>query len=142
MRSELNEGRRYAFAAIVAHEFGHAMQRRKRCSLTGKWLEMHADYMGGYYVGYRHHSLSARSAKQAYVSLAEKGDYNFNNIGHHGTPEERASAFEAGFRCGLSLAKDDPNGENRQAEASKAYRQGLTLMDELRRIESAASNQP
>jgi hypothetical protein len=142
MRSELKEGHRYALAAIVGHEFGHAMQAKKQCSLSGKWRELHADYMGGYYIGARHHELNNQAPKQAYISLSEKGDYNFNEVGHHGTPEERGSAFEAGYRYALSIAKNNRDRTINRADAARAYDRGLTIVEALKSMEDVVKDRP
>jgi hypothetical protein len=136
MRSELSDGRPHAFAAIIGHEFAHAMQARKKYPLDGKWCELHADYMAGYYVATRSH-LADQAPVQSYLSLYKKGDYNFNDVGHHGTPKERGDAFEAGYRFGLSIAKNEHQGTKKLAGAAGAYQKGLTLMESLKNMEDA-----
>jgi hypothetical protein len=133
MRSELRDGRPYAFSAIVGHEFGHAMQQKRKCELKGKWREMHADYMAGYYVGVSR-LFQGTAPLQSCVSLYHKGDYNFNDVGHHGTPMERARAFEAGYQFGRSKARDMTDGGD-CAKALEAYRQGLVYIEGLKSTE-------
>jgi hypothetical protein len=93
-----------AVTAVCAHEYGHILQYKlnlKRLILAGqstvKRLELHADYLAGYYAGTR------KLKKQAYpaaVFATEKysgGDFNSNSPQHHGRPDERAAAVIRGF---------------------------------------------
>lgn len=137
MKSEIREGRRYAILAILGHESAHAMQKKNQCALPGKWRELHADYMGGYWMARRKPHVPNQDPRQAYRSLCLMGDYHFNQPGHHGTPDERGNAFEAGYRYGLSVVKTDPEGSIKQAEAAKAYHQRLILMESLESREDA-----
>jgi hypothetical protein len=93
-----------AVAAICAHEFGHILQTKLNLrptilagQTTMKRLELHADYLSGYYAGLRKLTKpdypAAVFATQAYSS----GDLTVTNAGHHGRPEERAAAIVRGF---------------------------------------------
>ena len=139
MRSEIEQGRRYAISAIVGHEFGHAMQAKNRCSLHRKWAELHADYMGGYWVARRYFD-PVQAPSQAYASICRMGDYDFNSVGHHGTPEERGDAFEAGCRYGVSIEKANPKRSMDRDDAANAYRAGLKFIEEIRSRGHAADD--
>jgi hypothetical protein len=82
--------------AILAHEFAHAMQNANNFPYPGKWAELHADYMAGWFVALRGR-YRTQDPNRAWASISEKGDYNFFDSGHHGTPQERAEAFAAGY---------------------------------------------
>lgn len=92
-------------AGVIAHEFAHILQfsepglyeRLLDRHGTVKFLELHADFIAGYYMGTkfgdRPQDLETLSRK-----IFELGDNNFTNIGHHGTPQERHVALRSGFR--------------------------------------------
>ena len=93
-----------AVAAICAHEFGHILQFKlnlRRTLLAGqptvKRLELHADYLAGYFAGTeklrKPDYPAAVFATQKYAS----GDLNVSNPRHHGRPDERAAAIVRGF---------------------------------------------
>lgn len=99
-----------AVAGIMAHEFAHILQIKKGSSLSSKYRELHADFLAGYYLGKKNYIQPQYVAGFA-QSLYEKGDYNFRDPNHHGTPEERVIAMFAGF-------------ESAYRSASSAYRVG------------------
>jgi hypothetical protein len=83
--------------AIEAHEFDHIAQYKYKFPWEeGKWRELHADFFAGWYIAHRNRFL-VTSPDQAMANFYYKGDYDFNNPDHHGTPEERVAAFRAGF---------------------------------------------
>jgi hypothetical protein len=101
----------YAVAGILAHEFSHILQARLHSRLSGKFRELHADYMAGYYLGKRS-MIAPTDIRNFAVSLYEKGDFAFWSSTHHGTPEERVIAMVAGFRnSGASLDEAFFHGE-------------------------------
>lgn len=90
---------------VCAHEFAHIVQffsnykqRLDSGQATKKRLELHADFLSGYYLGLR----DARYSRQELVALGRSweslGDSRFNDAQHHGTAEERLQAIEAGFK--------------------------------------------
>ena len=83
--------------SIMAHEFAHAMQHKYGWSGNSKYRELHADYLSGYYIG-NLKSVSESEVKSSIQEFYSKGDFEFNDPGHHGTPEERGCAFLQGFR--------------------------------------------
>ncbi len=100
-----------AVAGIMAHEFAHVLQFESGTKSSGKYLELQADYLAGYYLGKKSY-LSPTNLRAFATSLYEKGDYNFWSPAHHGTPEERVKAMMAGFAArDLSLDEAHSQGE-------------------------------
>jgi hypothetical protein len=91
-------------AAILAHEFGHVAQDHRGCPFPrGKWRELQADYLAGWYIhkeANRFRTLrdtvfdSSKAARAFYM----RGDTAFHSPNHHGTKEERLNAFLSGFK--------------------------------------------
>jgi hypothetical protein len=98
-----------AVAGILAHECGHIFQfqsgyARQLAGPTGKLVELHADYIAGFYLG-RDRSHSKQHVELFAKSLFSKGDYDFNNQAHHGTPQQRVSAMQSGYDMGQTNAE-------------------------------------
>ncbi|MCP4107574.1 MAG: hypothetical protein GY749_18865 [Desulfobacteraceae bacterium] len=90
----------YSIIGIMAHEFGHILQFNAglHAKFPTKLLELHADYLAGWYLGNRK-MVFPTDATQAMRSFYQKGDYAFNNPNHHGTPQERLISFTAGTKA-------------------------------------------
>ena len=93
-----------AVAAVVAHEFGHIAQFKnnlKRVLLNGeetvKRLELHADFLAGYFAGRRKLDRPDFPAAVFATTQHSAGDFRTERINHHGTPDERAGAIVKGF---------------------------------------------
>jgi hypothetical protein len=90
-------------AAVCAHEFGHILQFRygvqERLSRwpTVKRIELHADFLAGYFAAKHKHDKPDFPAVEFAVAQAAAGDNYFFDVGHHGTSEERGAAVVAGF---------------------------------------------
>jgi hypothetical protein len=93
-------------AAICAHEFGHICQfklgvidKLEKGFSTGKRVELHADYLAGFYAGLRRRER--RDFPAAVVALAQYnlGDDAINDPDHHGTPDERGRAVVEGYKA-------------------------------------------
>ncbi len=89
---------------ICAHEFGHIVQflstyhtRLTRGHATSKLVELHADFLSGYYIGLRGVQYTSQELVTLGRSWATLGDSAYTNQQHHGTAEERLQAIEAGF---------------------------------------------
>jgi hypothetical protein len=93
-----------AVTAVCAHEFGHILQYKLGLrpiilagQTTRKRLELHADYLAGYYAG----ALKLNNADYPAAVFATTqylgGDSNVNRFQHHGTRKERADAVVRGF---------------------------------------------
>jgi hypothetical protein len=63
-------------------------------------MELHADFLSGYFLGTRKREDSTISVWAAGKTFYEIGDYQYNNRNHHGTPDERVLAAETGFKYG------------------------------------------
>jgi hypothetical protein len=102
-----------AVAGIMAHEFGHVYQFQSqlyqvlnKAQNTHKLSELHADYLAGYYLGLKRLRTGEIDIKAFLDSLYIKGDTDFNNPSHHGTPLERKDAMLAGYKIGLTNNTD------------------------------------
>jgi hypothetical protein len=93
-----------AIAGIAAHEGAHILQfnspdlHRRLDGPTVRLIELHADFLAGYYF-----QRTGRTEKSLVVfgeSLFSKGDYEFNDRQHHGTPEARVASMRAGYSNG------------------------------------------
>ena len=98
LRGELARDLGYGFSvpAILAHEFTHIVQFKRHSSLNTMQRELQADYMAGWYMG-RRGTWVLTDVRPAFQSFFEKGDYDFNNPSHHGTPQQRLAAISSGF---------------------------------------------
>lgn len=90
---------------VSAHEFGHIHQYAsgiypdlRRGQRTSKRVELHADFLSGYYLGLLKSDHPEASFWKAGKKIYEFGDYGYNNPAHHGTPDERVTSAEAGFK--------------------------------------------
>ena len=88
----------FTVSAIMAHEFGHILQFKYGENLPTKQKELEADYIAGWYIGNTDVQVPALAISQALQSFYQKGGYDFNSPNHHGTPEERVEAVEAGIQ--------------------------------------------
>lgn len=86
-----------AIVFIMAHEWGHILEYSRGVKANSKEMELLSDYIGGWYLGWKHVGGKRFSTQGAARSVFSKGDYNFNTPTHHGTPEERLGAAEAGY---------------------------------------------
>jgi hypothetical protein len=95
--SELKRDGGYGLAvpAIMAHEFAHIVQFKRKSTLSTKEQELQADYLAGWYLGNRWIYTDVRAAFEAFFQM---GDYQFNSPNHHGTPKQRLAAIQAGFQ--------------------------------------------
>jgi hypothetical protein len=101
-----------AVTAVCAHEFGHILQAKcglydRKSSLYGalvkgqetkKRIELHADFLAGYFACIRKREKPDFPAAIFPVKLGSMGDNDFNDPEHHGTPAERAAAAVQGFK--------------------------------------------
>jgi hypothetical protein len=92
--------------AVCAHEFGHIAQYKYDVynRLVGldrrvKRLELHADFLSGYFAGLRKLQRPDFPAATFACTQFGFGDYT-DDIDHHGTQDERGAAVVAGYRAG------------------------------------------
>jgi hypothetical protein len=97
---EATGGSGQSIPAILAHEYAHIAQYKYGFPYEGKWRELHADYMAGWYIGHRLRFVKT-DVYQAAANFFYKGDTNFNSPSHHGTHQERWEAFWAGLNLNL-----------------------------------------
>jgi predicted metalloprotease len=96
---------------VMAHEFGHNIQIGLGLpSSGGKYKELQADCLGGYYVGFRiRRNLATQSdVVRTFSTACGLGDPTFSPWwvqGAHGTCTERAAALQAGIAGYLAGAK-------------------------------------
>lgn len=82
--------------AILAHEFGHCVQHIMGWKEAGKRVELHSDFMAGYYTG-RMYNYDDEQVQSLFSEFYSIGDYNYWSLDHHGTKYERKCAFEEGY---------------------------------------------
>jgi hypothetical protein len=121
-------------AAILAHEFAHICQFKR--GITGPWqVELHADFLAGWALARQLSRLTPPPPppgdlpilpplisvflhifgnQSAVQTMFEKGDTHFENPGHHGTPEQRATMVMAGYGT-------------KELNLSAAFARGLTV---------------
>jgi len=93
-------------AAVCAHEFGHVLQYKRGLHRTliaadgrVKRLELHADYLAGYFSGRRKLENPVFPAAVFANTQFNAGDNMLSHPQHHGTPEERGRAVVEGFKA-------------------------------------------
>jgi len=89
--------------AVCAHEFGHIAQFKRgihRILISEKRvkrLELHADFLAGYFAGRRKLEMPEFPAAIFATTQYSFGDDNYGSVSHHGTSTERGEAVVAGF---------------------------------------------
>ncbi len=89
--------------AICAHEFGHIVQYKfgiDRILIVNnsvKRLELHADFLAGYFAGRRKLEMPDFPAAVFALTQYSFGDCNYGDPDHHGSSDERGAAVVAGF---------------------------------------------
>jgi hypothetical protein len=109
MQSEMDSvdgNGQHRITCVLAHEYAHIYQIKKSHlrAMPQTWRELHADFLAGWYLGYRSVEGLQIGSKTS-DALLEKGDYAFNDPNHHGTPDQRLIMTLEGWR----FARNDPN---------------------------------
>jgi hypothetical protein len=87
----------HSIMAVLAHEFGHAMQHVLSWAENGKRPELHSDYLAGYYIGKQYSTMKETDLNKVIEKFYSLGDDAFFSPEHHGKPEERMCAFYEGY---------------------------------------------
>lgn len=106
----------FSVAFAVAHEYAHNLQTElgilptdpaARTYPTYK-TELHADCWAGVWANsaFAEGILEAGDIEEAIQTAMLTGDYEFNDPGHHGTPEQRSKAFMTGYNSGIPASCD------------------------------------
>jgi hypothetical protein len=98
----------FAVAYIVAHEYGHEIQdelglfQQYGNQVPTMNFELQADCYAGTWANSAYHDnrLDDGDVQEALDAALAVGDFDATNPGHHGTPEQRAEAWNAGFESG------------------------------------------
>jgi predicted metalloprotease len=98
----------FAVAYIVAHEYGHQIQNELGlyetygAQLPTSAFELQADCYAGTWANhvYRSNELDDGDIQEAVDAALAVGDFDASNPQHHGTPEQRADAWQTGFQAG------------------------------------------
>ncbi|HWK26464.1 MAG TPA: neutral zinc metallopeptidase [Solirubrobacter sp.] len=106
----------FAVAYIVAHEYGHEIQDELGVfdrGLPTMDYELQADCYAGTWAhsAYEENRLEDGDVQEAIDAALAVGDFDSSNPAHHGTPEQRAEAWQQGFDAG------DPSACNRYLQA-------------------------
>ena len=116
-----NAGSLDTIIGIIAHEFGHILEFSVGLLNPSARLELAADYLAGWYIGVKHRGGETFQVQSFARSLYNKGDYQFNQPGHHGTPNQRVQAMSFGYK----LATE--NNINNAQQALQAARSTFSL---------------
>ena len=75
---------------------------------------------------------SKDSVRAAFQVMFNRGDYNFTNPNHHGTPDERLDAVDSGYEFAFEVASGNPIGDISKDIMDNA-RFGTQRLDAIRR---------
>ena len=99
-----NDNPEVSVVCICAHEFGHILQYKlgldtklKAAQPTVKRVELHADFLAGYFAGWRKLERPSFPAAVFATTQSAAGDDMIHDPQHHGTADERAAAIVRGF---------------------------------------------
>jgi predicted metalloprotease len=95
----------FAVAYIVAHEYGHQIQDELGLfdqQIPTVALELQADCYAGAWANSadRENRVEDEDVQEALDAALAVGDFDTANPGHHGTPQQRAEAWNSGFESG------------------------------------------
>jgi uncharacterized protein len=97
----------FGLAYVVAHEYAHDVQQElglysQSPRLGAEPFELQADCMAGLWGNsvYREGRIQQSDIEEALSTAAAAGDFDYGNVQHHGTPDQRRAAWLDGFRSG------------------------------------------
>jgi hypothetical protein len=100
----LGEHPEMAVAMVCAHEFGHIVQFKRGLMRklqgwdpTARRVELHADFLAGYFAGVRKVQRPTFPAVVFATTARGVGSYDISHPDYHGTPADRAAAVVQGF---------------------------------------------
>ncbi|MCU1585602.1 MAG: hypothetical protein JWM49_2158 [Microbacteriaceae bacterium] len=100
----------FSVAYVVAHEYAHSLQSELNLldAFETYKTELHADCWAGIWANSAYYEgiLEAGDIEEAFQTTLDVGDYEFNDPEHHGTPQQRSSAFMAGYNSGVPASCD------------------------------------
>lgn len=117
---------------ISAHEWAHIMQfndgwdHHVLAAFPKYCLELHADYLAGFYLSTYHRRASAANIQVVGRTWDQLGTGRFNNPGTHGTGTQRISALESGYLF------ERRNPDANVVDAAEAGYEGLQRLVQLR----------
>jgi len=105
----------FSVAYIVAHEYGHEVQDelglfdQSDGQIPTMAFELQADCYAGTWANsaYQQKRLDDGDVQEALDAALAVGDFDTSNPGHHGTPQQRADAWNSGFESGDPSACSD-----------------------------------
>lgn len=113
--------------ATIAHEMSHIVQfhhnlhpRLMAGQRTVKRVELHADYLAGFYLGTRKRDDPSITLLASGALFRNLGDDDVQDREHHGTPSERIASAERGFKIGIS-------GDSLRSAIDEGMRYALTV---------------
>jgi uncharacterized protein len=97
----------FGLAYVVAHEYAHNVQQElglytQSPRLGAEPFELQADCMAGLWGNsvYREGRIQQSDIEEALSTATAAGDFDYGNVQHHGTPDERRAAWLDGFQSG------------------------------------------
>jgi uncharacterized protein len=97
----------FGLAYVVAHEYAHNVQQElglytQSPRLGAEPFELQADCMAGLWGNsvYREGRIQQSDIEEALSTATAAGDFDYGNVQHHGTPDERRAAWLDGFQAG------------------------------------------
>lgn len=100
-QSEQNSLWDAAAVFIMAHEWTHIVEFNQGVQGPTPQMELLADFVAGWYLGWKLALGSRFDPSGAARSVFSKGDYAFNSPSHHGTPRQRLAAATQGSNMAM-----------------------------------------
>jgi hypothetical protein len=108
-RNELNRLWKTRLTMLMAHEWAHIVQFSRGYRAAGKSVELHADFLAGWFLGRTTaaREFSTEAQRQEAYRIWRYADNDIHNPDHHGTMGERTSAIESGFDLAAKVGNVD-----------------------------------